>query len=201
MKLWYSPPSPFVRKVMVTALFAGKQLEKIDVSTTVINSDEGLRKHNPLGKIPALELDDGRVLFDSRVICAYLISDLVDHPLNPTGDARFEAMVLEALADGIKDAAVNVRYELSLRPEEYRWQSWIDAQLLKVDTALDALEAQWVDRLGGDPTVGKIAVGCALGYLDFRYPDRDWRETRPRLASWFADFANTEEMRNTAPPT
>lgn len=202
MKIWYSPASPFVRKVMVTAFESGQALEIFKVNTNVVASDRELRARNPLGKVPALELDDGRILFDSRVICAYLVSGSPDSSLSPDSpDNRFAALVLEALADGIMDAAVATRYEQALRPEQFRWQGWVDGQMLKVTTGLDSLESDWVDRLGGNLSIGVIAVGCALGYLDFRFGDLDWRTARPRLAEWFAEFSGREAMANTTPAT
>lgn len=200
MKLWYSPASPFVRKVRTVAHEAGRELELVRVNTNVIESDSELRSRNPLGKIPALELDDGRVLFDSRVACAYLVSNLSGSPLNPADERlRFDALVLEALADGILDAAVNIRYETALRPEAYRWSDWIDGQMLKVDTALDTVEKKWISSLNGDVTVGVIAAACMLGYLDFRYPDLGWDTNRPELAKWFADFRQRDSFRKTDP--
>ena len=202
MKLWYAPASPFVRKALVTSILAQKPVERVEVNTNVVESDEALRQVNPLGKIPALELADGRVLYDSRVICAYLVGDLLSSSLNPiSSEDRFAALTLEALGDGIMDAAVNTRYEQALRPEQYRWDDWIEGQMSKVHKGLQALENQWLSRLRGDVTVGVISVGCALGYLDFRFPHIDWRADHAELATWYADFASSEAMAHTAPAT
>jgi glutathione S-transferase len=111
------------------------------------------------------------------------------------GAAHWTALRREALADGILDAAVNARYETFLRPQELRWGSWIDAQKEKVSRSLDVLETQELDGVD----VGTIAVGCALGYLDFRYADDDWRSSRPRLATWYEGFARRPAMAGTAP--
>jgi glutathione S-transferase len=202
MKLWYSPASPFVRKAMVTAREAGIEgrLEMISVSTTVIDSNEALRGENPLGKIPALSLFDGRTLYDSRVICAYLADLSQNAMLAPTDtDARFVALTLEALADGIMEAAVAIRYENFLRPEQSRWDTWTKALLLKIETAMDSLETDWTETLAGNVTIGVISVGCALGYLDFRNPDLDWRKNRPKLADWYEEFAARPSMAATKP--
>jgi glutathione S-transferase len=202
MKLWYSPASPFVRKALVTYDETGLKvpLEIVEVSTNAIASDAGLRKVNPAGKIPALVLDDGSVLIDSPVICAYFdaVSDGVK--LSPDDlPARFRAKTLEALADAIMDAAVITRYEITLRPEQYRWEDWVKGQLAKVQTGLDSLEKDWIGALNGKLTIGTIATGCALGYLDFRFSYLNWREGRPGLSDWYKEFSERPAMLKTAP--
>ena len=202
MKLWYSPASPFVRKVVVTCHESGltDRMKIHVVNTNVIESDPELRADNPLGKIPALTLDSGETLYDSRVICAYLDELNTGLKLTPSEpDARFRAMTLEALADGIMDAAVNTRYEMALRPEEYRWQEWVTGQFQKVDTGLERLEENYIDDLNGDLSIGVISTGCALGYLEFRFSDHDWKAKRPRLSSWFREFNQRPSMAKTAP--
>jgi glutathione S-transferase len=202
MKLWYSSASPFVRKAMVTAHEAGIEgrVELISVDTNVVNSDEALRRVNPLGKIPALSLFDGRILLDSRVICAYFASLSEDKTLIPEDEEqKFTAITLEAIGDGIMDAAVNTRYETNLRPENLRWQDWIDGQMLKIETALDSLEEDWLEVLEEDISIGVITICCALGYLDFRYSNLDWRENRPKLAKWYKEFARRPSIVATAP--
>ncbi|MCG6858338.1 MAG: glutathione S-transferase [Salaquimonas sp.] len=202
MKLWHSPASPFVRKVMVLAHETGQtgKLTTVEANTNAVNRNEELAKDNPCGKIPALVLDDGTVLFDSRVICAYL--DSLHSGPKLTGSAiaaGFRAMVLEALGDATMDAAVLTRYEQALRPAEYRWDKWEAGQLAKVNTSLDDLEARWMDLLEGPLSVGSISVACALGYLDYRFPDSGWRESRPKLAGWYAAFAERPSMVATKP--
>lgn len=202
MRLWYSPASPFVRKVIIVAHETG-QTDKIgivEVSTNVVARNPDLVKDNPLGKIPALVLDDGSVLFDSRVICAYLDS-LHDGPklVPQSGPARFRVMTLEALGDGILDAAVNTRYETALRPQEMRWDKWIEGQMAKVNSSLDNVQARWMDVLEGPLNQGTITVASALGYLDFRFPDIGWRAGRPKLAEWFARFSERPSMKVSAP--
>ena len=157
---------------------------------------------NPSGKIPALVLDDGTVLFDSRVICAYLDTLHDGEKLAPDagqGVAGFRAMALEALGDGIMDAAVLTRYELALRPADKQWADWRDGQMKKVNSALDDLEARWMSLLDGPLSIGAISVGCALGYLDFRFEDMGWRDSRPALAAWYASFADRPSMQATKP--
>jgi glutathione S-transferase len=202
MKLWHSPASPFVRKVMVLAHETGQtgKLTTVEANTNAVNRNEELAKDNPCGKIPALVLDDGTVLFDSRVICAYLDSLHTGPKLTGSAIAAgFRAMVLEALGDATMDAAVLTRYEQALRPAEYRWDKWEAGQLAKVNTSLDDLEARWMDLLEGPLSVGSISVACALGYLDYRFPDSGWRESRPKLAGWYAAFAERPSMVATKP--
>ena len=202
MKLWYSPTSPFVRKVVVTAHELGRmaEIEKFPVATSVLKSDPDLRKRSPLGKLPALELADGLVIFDSRVICAYLIETADGNAMRlDRPEARLKSMILEALADGIMDAAINARYEIALRPERFQFQDWIDGQVQKVVTGLDALDRDWTDSLAGPLHSGAVAVACALGYLDFRYQNLAWREGRETLASWFDSFNERPSMRATMP--
>lgn len=201
MKLYYAAASPFVRKVMATAVELGiaDRIERISVATTPVNTDPALAAANPLGKIPALLTEDGDTLYDSPVICEYLIATAGDGALLPDeGAARWSALKLQAIADGLMDAAVLRRYEAVLRPEEKRWAEWDAGQCRKIAGALDALEAM-VDTLAGPVTLGTIAVGCALGYLDFRFAEEDWRKDRPALAAWYEGFAQRPSMQQTIP--
>ena len=202
MKLWYSPASPFVRKVLLLAHEAGLQdrVKRHNVSTGVTTPDAGLKSENPLGKLPTLVTDDGTVLFDSRVICAYL-DTLHDGKkfLPRSGPKRFEVMTMEALGDGIMDAAVANRYETAARPKELQWQAWSDGQMGKVMDALDLLESGWVKKLGRSPNMGAFAVAAALGYLDFRYPQLNWRRGRRKLAGWFRKFSERPSYQATRP--
>jgi glutathione S-transferase len=203
MKLWYSPTSPFVRKVIATAHELGlfDKLEIIEASTSPVNRHAGLAQLNPAGKIPAMLLPSGQVLFDSRVICAYLESLKPEMPLTPaSGPDRFRSMTLEALGDAIMDAAVLARYEGALRPENLRWKEWADGQMTKVWAGIDSLENDWLAYLSKSPlSAGHIAAAAALGYLDFRYADQDWRNGRPGLAQWYADFSKRPSFASSAP--
>lgn len=202
MKLWHSPISPFVRKVMVTAHETGQaeQIKTVEAGTTVVARNLELVKDNPLGKIPALVLDDGTVLYDSRVICAWLDSRHAGTKLVPeSGPERFVVLRMESLGDGMMDAGVLARYEVGLRPAEKVWDKWHQGQIDKVRSALDHLEAQGLPLLVGPLNLGAISVGCALGYLDFRFSDMEWRKDRPGLARWFADFVERPSMKATAP--
>ena len=199
MKLRYSPTSPYVRKVSVTAieLGLGERIERVPTDTR--DRDGGIAEHNPLGKVPALILDDGGVLYDSPVICEYL-DTLHDGPrmFPAEGPARWTALRQQALGDGLLDAAILRMIETARRPENLRWQGWIKHQTAKVTRAADRLEDE-AAALEGPLTIGRIAAGCALGYLDFRAPELDWRAGRPKLAAWYEDFAERSAMRATVP--
>ena len=180
--------SPFVRKVRIAAAVLGLA-DKIEVRDADTNDPaDSIRVQNPLGKIPALVLDDGTVYYDSRVIVEYL-----DHlagggriiPREPT--ARFATLRLQALCDGINDAGVLMIYEDRFRTPELRSQAWLDRQAEKVARGLAALEAS-PPPLGAVPDVGQIALACALGYRDLRFQG-SWRKDHPRLLAWHDKFA------------
>ena len=199
MKLRYSPTSPYVRKVWIVALETGLA-ERIElVTTNAWAPDTDLTADNPLSKVPALIADGGEALFDSPVICEYLDSLHDGQRLVPdSGGARWAQLRLQALADGILDAALAKRIETSMRPEDKRWPGWIERQGNAIRRGLDVLEeecAAW----GSDFLIGQIAVASALGYLDFRFGAEDWRPSRPRLAAWFADVSGRASVTKTVP--
>lgn len=133
------------------------------------------------------------MLYDSRVVCEYL-NDLAQGSLIPaTGKARWETLTLQALADGMLDAAVLARYEDAARPEAFRWSDWKLAQLDKVETSLSALNSE-PQKLADRVDLGSIAVGCALWYLDLRFADWGWRERHPHVADWYAVYGQRPEM-------
>lgn len=197
MKLAYSPASPYVRKCLASAIKRGidGRIELWAVPTT----DPALAAVNPLSKIPTLITDDGAVLYDSPVICEYLDS-IGDAPrLFPAeGPARWKAITLSALGDGILDATQPRRREVALPQDEGR-QTYIAAQQAKVARALDVLEKE-ADGLGMLDTIGEITVGCALGYLDFRYPHEPWRPGHPKLEAWYAKVVALPPLARTMPP-
>ncbi|MBS7542142.1 glutathione S-transferase [Ancylobacter oerskovii] len=205
MKLIFAPTSPFVRKVMAVAHETGLagRLEIEFNPASPLQRDPALVGHNPLGKIPALVLDDGRVLFDSPVICEYLATTAGDTVLfPPAGPARWAALTQQALGDGLLDAAIANRYETVPRPADLRWPDWTKAQLAKIAGALDAIEAlapELPQQSDHPATIGTITLGCALGYLDFRYAELNWREGRPQAAVWFAAFDARPSMAATRP--
>jgi glutathione S-transferase len=201
MKLMYSPTSPYVRKVMVLAIERGldRKIEKVAITASPIAENKALDKANPLAKVPALELDNGIVLFDSPVICEYLDSKHRGDKVFPaSGARRWKALRQQALGDGILDAALLVRYESFMRPENLRWAEWMAGQKKKFLQGLDALEKDAKDLSGG-LTIGHITVACALGYLDFRYADLGWRKGRPKLAAWYDKFSRRKSMQATIP--
>ncbi|AVO61678.1 glutathione S-transferase [Pseudomonas chlororaphis] len=203
MTLFHNPASPYVRKVMVLLHETG-QLDRVALQAsqlTPVNPDAALNQDNPLGKIPALRLADGNVLYDSRVILDYLDQQHVGNPLIPReGSARWRRLTLAALADGIMDASVLIRYEQALRAPEKHWEQWLDGQRDKIRRALAVLEADAIAELASHFDVASISVACALGYLDFRHPDLQWRDAQPRLAAWYAEVIQRPSMLATQPP-
>lgn len=201
MKLHFAIASPYVRKVRALAMELGldDRIELLNRAMTPVSPEAELNADNPLGKIPCLIADDGQALYDSRVICDYLNSQAVGRSVIPDrGDVRWTALRRQALADGILDAAVGTRYETFLRPEEHQWQPWIEGQTSKWRQALDQLEKE-AGSFGDTVDIGTIAIACACGYLDFRYPDEGWRDQRSGLASWYETFAKRPSMAKTAP--
>lgn len=198
-KLRWSPTSPYVRKVMMLAIERGVETSFEKEQTDAWSPDTDLPKDNPLGKVPALVLDDGTVLFDSPVIAEYLDSlDGGPHLFPPAGPERWKALRLQAVGDGICDAAIMRRLE-SARVEGEKSQKWMDRYRGAVERSLDSLESE-AGTLGDALTIGTVAVIVALAYLDFRFGHEPWREGRPNLAAWFAKAADRESVRLTAPP-
>jgi len=201
MKLYYSPTSPYVRKVMVLLHETG-QLDDVElalISGTPLDPVATYVGTNPLTKVPALDRPDGGTLFDSRVICAYL-DDRAGGVVYPTGARQWDTLTLEALADGMLDAALAITYEARLRPEGKRMDAWADGQWAKIKQACAALNTRWMDHLNGPLDMGQIAVACALGYVDFRHDARGWRSGNTALADWFETFAARPAMVETRPP-
>ena len=201
MRLHQSPNSPYVRKVRVVLHETGQtgDVELVAATGTPLVPGSLPLAQNPLGKIPTLERTGGAALYDSRVICRYL-DDRAGGRLYPAAPRLWEALTLEATGDGIMDAAILMVYEHRLRPAEHVRADIVEAQWAKVARALDALEARWLSHLAGPLDIGQIAVGCALGYLDFRHAGRNWRQGREGLAEWEARFAERPSMRDTVPP-
>jgi glutathione S-transferase len=201
MRLYYASASPYVRKVMILLHEAGKTdaVTLVPVAGNPLDPGTMPLGHNPLGKIPALETDAGAAIYDSRVICRYL-DDTFATGLYPAAPRLWEVLTLEATADGISDAAVLMRYEGFVRPEQFRSPEWMEGQWAKIDRALTAIEARWLPDLNGPLDMGQIALAAALGYLDFRHAARPWRDGRSGLADWSARFAQRPSMIATAPP-
>lgn len=201
MQLYYSPTSPYVRKVMVL-LHETNQLQDIELITasgTPLEPAEGLQDRNPLAKVPVLMRPEGAALYDSRVICRYLDAR-AKAGLYPEGDGLWDVLTLEATGEGMLDAALLMAYEWRLRPEELRFPAWVEGQWRKIDRALDVLNGRWMSHLQGQLNAGQIAVGCALAYLDLRNQDRGWRNGHETLADWYAGFAARDSMQASRPP-
>ena len=196
MKITHSGASPYVRKALACAIARGldSRVERMTISTT----DPALQPLNPLAKVPTLVTDDGSTLFDSPVICEYLDS-IGDAPkLFPAaGPARWKALRQQALADGILDASQPRRREVALPQDDGR-KEYVALQQGKVVRALDAFEAE-ADMLGLLTTIGEITLGCALGYLDFRFPHEPWRPGRPKLEAWYAKVVAMPPLAQTMP--
>jgi len=199
MKLRYSPTSPYVRKVLVAAIETGldKRIELVTTSTA--DPASGLINDNPLGKVPALQLDDGSSLYDSPVICEYLDSLHSGPKLIPaSGPQRWTVLRRQALADGFMDAAILRRGE-SVRPDGEKSPAFLALQRQKMVSAADALEKE-AASLGTALDIGHISIACALGYADLRHAADEWRKGRPALAKWYEGFAKRPSMQRTAPP-
>jgi glutathione S-transferase len=196
VKLFYSPASPYVRKVLACAITRGLEARIERLACNPNESPADLLAHNPLSKVPCLVTDDGLALFDSPVICEFLDSLGEALPLFPAhGPARWRALKLQAMGDGILDASVPRRWEM-LKPVEAGRTAWITRQKAAVDRTLDVLEADPPHRM---LDIGSITVACALGYLDFRFAAEPWRPAHPKLAAWFESFAEHPGIAQTIP--
>ena len=200
MKLYHSQTSPYVRKCMFIAHHLGlaDQIEKLPSAASPVNRDQTIIPSNPLGKVPTMIADDGTVLFDSRVICEYL-DELGKGGFFPaTGASRWRVLTEQALADGILDAALLARYEATLRPESLRWSEWMAGQLDKINVGLAHIEKSF-DASDDRVDIGRVSLGCALGYLDFRFGDLGWRSKCPKLGAWYDKFSKLPAMEATKP--
>lgn len=193
MKLHCHPVSPYARKAMILCRLKGIEVEEIRPDG--VNGAKGYAgSDNPLGKIPALDVRPGVILFDSPVICEYL--DSLKEPLLPaTGDERWHQLHLHAWGDGLADAVYNYRYE-TVRPDELHWEQMIERHNMAMTTTIDALEAD-VDTLGGPWSFGNLAIICALGYMSFRAGHIDWQARAPKLARWYDVFTREPAWQET----
>ncbi len=196
--VYYSPMSPFVRKVLVSAAELGIDVERLASNANPVTRDPMIVALNPLGQVPTFTdaaLDD--VLYDSRVICEYL--DAPHGKLFPAvGEARWRALREQALADGLLNAALMRRYEQVIRPDGLRHAPWDNGQHEKVISALDRFE-QWAPGFGERVDIGTITIACGLAYLDLRFPEENWR-TRTALADWYVRFSARPSMQSTQHP-
>ncbi len=194
MKLIHSPTSPYSRKVRI--LIREKGLSVAETATVPVDDDDILHGANPLGKVPALVRDGESTIYDSPVICEYL--DGLGKPWLPSGEAGWRQKTLHALGDGIIDAVLAFRME-RIRPQEQWWDFWAMRQENATVRALQHLETI-TDELGEPWEYGNLAIACALGYVDFRAADMEWRNHMPKLAKWFKAFEKLESYKDTAPP-
>jgi glutathione S-transferase len=194
MELWYTPTSPFARKVRVSAHEMGLQSRLLLVETDPW-TDPKLRALNPLAKVPTLVLDDGEVVWESGLIVERLQALVASHDIIPMDAvSRWRALTLQALADGASTSAGRL-FADERRPAPERSSAMLQRFAETIQATLDYLERT---VLSASPTIGEISVAVLLGYLDFRWPDRDWRQPRPGLAQWFASFAARRSMIETA---
>lgn len=200
MKLYYTNTSPFARIVRLATL----ELDIADRLEMAIadpwTEESGLYRVNPLEKVPALQLDDGRILVDSLTIAEYLDRTLGGNRLLPVDPGGWVAeRRLAALGHGITEAGVARLIERLRRPEPYRWAGWDARQKAKMVRTLDLLEGEAAGFAGTDPSLGRIALAAALGYMDFRFADDAWRNGRPRLAEWYEAMSARPAMQQTMP--
>ena len=198
MKLFHSPLSPYVRKVMITAHEMGlvDQIELVAGTGTPMDPSDDVVAANPVGRIPALVTEDAGTLMDSRVICRYL-NARGDDSMYGSGE-DFALLAREGLAEGIMDSSLLVAYENRLRPEEMRFQPWIDGQFGKILRGLKAFDGR-VDELGGDFTMDQVALISACGHVDFRHGQLGWRDECPALADWVAKMGERPSVAATVP--
>jgi glutathione S-transferase len=202
VQLYYTPNSPYARKARIIILELDLASRVKDVIIT-LPAEDRFRAINPLGKIPALVLNDGSVIYDSPVICEYL-DELGNGKFVPRArllhdaQGRWRALTLQALGDGLADATVRRNQERRL-PADKRSTEVVDRQTKAIESAFAALERN-VARFPSEPTIGEIAVACAIGYLDLRVPEDGWRDRYPRLARWLAEFSLRPSVAATKPP-
>ncbi len=190
MKLHWSPRSPYVRKVMIVAHEIGiaGELECVRTVVSMFKPAEELFADNPLNKLPTLVLDDGMALFDNRVICEYFDTRHDGNKLFPSDPTeRLLALRNQALGDGLLDVSM-MRLTERLKPETQRTAAIVASNERKSGAAVDRLEADIVNLTGRPFDIGHIAIGTALGYLDFRFNEDNWRDDHPQLAAWHAEF-------------
>ncbi|MFT9160004.1 MAG: glutathione S-transferase family protein [Acetobacter sp.] len=199
MFLYWGSASAFVRKVMATAheLEVADQIEIIDSAANPVLRDYRIGDSNPLCKVPAAKLDDGLCLYDSRVICEYLNDHAAGSLFPAPGPYRWQALRRQALADGLLDALLLIRYENLIRPAELRWEAWTDKQGEKVNDALNAMQQDVPADTQVD--IGTISFACALGWMSFRFPELDWTKGRTALANWHAAYETRPAMVATRP--
>jgi glutathione S-transferase len=207
MRLLYAPQSPFARKVRAAAIEL-RLADRIELEyAEVVPGRKNLAfadSINPLRKIPALVLDDGvSVLVDSTVICEYLDTAAGgDRVIPASGPERWRVLSRHAVAQGMCESIILIRYETSLRPKPMRWPDWVDDQWDKIWAGVAWFEGQAGSafaRRSDLPDLSQLALACCLGYVEFRYPEQDWQALFPRAAAWYRDIASRPSFAETAP--
>ncbi|MEE2524837.1 glutathione S-transferase N-terminal domain-containing protein [Hyphobacterium sp. HN65] len=198
MKLLMTETSPYARKCRVLIREQGLTERIEEVHAMPLDDPEELLDCNPLGKVPALIRADGTPLFDSPLICEYIDSLDDDRWIPKSGTARWRVLRFQALADGMLDLTVGRRVELT-RPKEKQFDLWVQRQENGIRRSLDLLEAE-SDKFAGAFDLGAMSIAVALGYLDFRYPESQWREGRPVLAGFYEKWASRPSFESTQPP-
>lgn len=195
MRLFYSPASPYVRKVMIVAheLGIADRIEKLPIAANPVARDRSVRVHNPLGQVPTFITHEGMVIYDSRVICEYLNTQ-AGGPFFGEGAIRWRNLTDAALGDGLLNAASLAHYEAALRPGALRWRKWIEGHFGKISDAIGRVEML---NLGSRLDIGTITLACAIGYMDFQFSYCNWRDSHPRTARWFRMFSERPSMRET----
>jgi glutathione S-transferase len=204
MRLFWTPASPFVRKVMVVIheLDIANQIEIVPTvwphewATRTIQFDPDFIATNPVGRIPALIADDGTAIAESSLICRYLVAKAGGSPLIPK-DADLPALRLWGIGDGALEAMIARRAE-TLRSDQERSEDFLQKQKDRISRCFDAFDVSFLDT-HREPTMAQIVVGIACGYMDFRFPADDWRSKRSKLARWYDQFAQRQSMTSTVP--
>lgn len=188
MKLFYTKTSPYARKVRMAILEKGVEQEVELALENPFQDSPALMEANPLNKVPCLVTGDVGTVFDSRVICRYLDSAYRDPPLVPQGDKKWPVLIGESKSDGILDAAFAIVME-RLRSDAEQSSRWLSRWQGVLQRTLNSIEAD-MSGFVGPISVAQIGLGSALAYLDFRLPERGWRDGRPNLNAWFLEFSN-----------
>jgi len=201
MKLFYAPQSPFARKVRAAAIELGldSRLELEYAEVVPGRPNAAFESRNPLRKIPALLTDQGETIFDSTVICEYLDALAGGGILIPRDPSRrWRVLTNHALAQGMCDSVILIRYETWLRPAESRWPVWLDEQWSKINSGLAWFNGN-LEELSKPIDLAHLALGSLLGYVDFRWPDRGWRTQYPDVGAWFAELELRPSFARTKP--
>ena len=200
MKIYGTLTSPFVRTTLVAAheVGLGDRVTHVSEQVSPTEANPKLTALSPIGKVPVLETDHGHAIHDSRVIVEYLCHVAGNSHLIPDdGVKRFQVLTLQALGQGLAEAAVGYRYEVAMRPQGLQWTAWMERTKLRINAVFDDFEANWQGCLES-VNAGSITVAVALAYIDFRMADFNWRKGRPKLAAFHEQFSKRDSMVKTA---